>query len=94
MLGEGAVFGEMALLSAQPRSATVGCVTDAEVLEVGRQSLAALAPGVERLRWLIEEFRVQVFAQELKTREPVSEKRLRKVVEELHREFAKRGLTF
>lgn len=42
-LGEGAVFGEMALLSAQPRSASVGCITDADVLEVGRQSLAALA---------------------------------------------------
>jgi CRP-like cAMP-binding protein len=37
------VFGEMALLSAQPRSASVGCVTDVDVLEVGRQSLAALA---------------------------------------------------
>ena len=42
-LGEGAVFGEMALLSAQPRSATVGCVTDCDLLEVGRQSLASLA---------------------------------------------------
>ena len=42
-LGEGAVFGEMALLSAQPRSASVGCVTDVDVLEVGRQSLASLA---------------------------------------------------
>jgi CRP-like cAMP-binding protein len=42
-LGEGAVFGEMALISAQPRSASVECVTDADVLEVGRQSLASLA---------------------------------------------------
>jgi CRP-like cAMP-binding protein len=42
-LGEGAVFGEMALLSAQPRTASVGCVTDVDVLEVGRQSLAQLA---------------------------------------------------
>lgn len=42
-LGEGAVFGEMALLSAQPRSASVACVTDVDVLEVGRQSLAQLA---------------------------------------------------
>jgi len=42
-LGEGAVFGEMALLSAQPRSASVGCLTDVDVLEVGRQSLASLA---------------------------------------------------
>ena len=42
-LGENAVFGEMALLSAQPRSASVGCITDCDVLEVGRQSLATLA---------------------------------------------------
>jgi CRP-like cAMP-binding protein len=42
-LGEGAVFGEMALLSAQPRSASVTCVSDVDVLEVGRQSLASLA---------------------------------------------------
>lgn len=42
-LGEGAVFGEMALLSAQPRTASVACVTDTDVLELGRQSLAALA---------------------------------------------------
>ncbi len=42
-LGEGAVFGEMALLSAQPRSASVGCLSDVDVLEVGRQSLASLA---------------------------------------------------
>ena len=42
-LGENAVFGEMALLSAQPRSASVGCVTEVDLLEVGRQSLASLA---------------------------------------------------
>ncbi|HEY1554760.1 MAG TPA: cyclic nucleotide-binding domain-containing protein [Kofleriaceae bacterium] len=42
-LGENAVFGEMALLSAQPRSASVDCVTEVDLLEVGRQSLAALA---------------------------------------------------
>jgi CRP-like cAMP-binding protein len=42
-LGENAVFGEMALLSAQPRSASVGCLSECDLLEVGRQSLAALA---------------------------------------------------
>lgn len=42
-LGENAVFGEMALLSAQPRSASVGCLTEVDLLEVGRQSLTALA---------------------------------------------------
>jgi CRP-like cAMP-binding protein len=42
-LGENAVFGEMALLSAQPRTATVGCLTEVDLFEVGRQSLATLA---------------------------------------------------
>jgi cAMP-dependent protein kinase regulator len=42
-LGENAVFGEMALLSAQPRTATVGCLSEVDLLEVGRQSLATLA---------------------------------------------------
>lgn len=42
-LGEHAVFGEMALLSAQPRSASVACLTEVDLLEVGRQSLASLA---------------------------------------------------
>ncbi len=42
-LGEGAVFGEMALLGAQPRSASVACTTEVDLFEVGRQSLASLA---------------------------------------------------
>jgi CRP-like cAMP-binding protein len=42
-LGENAVFGEMALLSAQPRSATVVCLSEVDLLEVGRQALATLA---------------------------------------------------
>jgi ATP-dependent helicase HrpA len=33
-------------------------------------------PELERYRWLLEEWRVSLFAQELKTAEPVSEKRL------------------
>ena len=43
---------------------------------------AALA----ELRWLIEELRVSLFAQELKTAEPVSPKRLGKLVEALRAE--------
>ncbi|HEX5062388.1 MAG TPA: cyclic nucleotide-binding domain-containing protein, partial [Kofleriaceae bacterium] len=42
-LGENAVFGEMALLSAQPRTATVECTSDVDLFEASRQSLAALA---------------------------------------------------
>ncbi|HET7843993.1 MAG TPA: DUF3418 domain-containing protein, partial [Xanthomonadales bacterium] len=63
-------------------------------LEAASPSIAhaALAAGVERLRWAIEEYRVQLFAQELGTREAVSEKRLRKMVDELRKEFEKQGL--
>jgi cAMP-dependent protein kinase regulator len=42
-LAENAVFGEMALLSAQPRTASVQVVREADLLEVTRESLAALA---------------------------------------------------
>ncbi len=37
--------------------------------------------GLEELRWLIEEWRVSLFAQELKTAEPVSAKRLARALE-------------
>jgi ATP-dependent helicase HrpA len=40
-------------------------------------------PAVDELRWLIEELRVSLFAQELKTAEPVSPKRLAKTIEAL-----------
>jgi cAMP-dependent protein kinase regulator len=42
-LGENAVFGEMALLSAEPRSASVDTVGEVDLLEATRASLAALA---------------------------------------------------
>jgi len=37
--------------------------------------------GLDELRWLIEEWRVSLFAQELKTAEPVSAKRLARALE-------------
>jgi len=40
--------------------------------------------ALTELRWLIEELRVSLFAQELKTAEPVSPKRLGKLVEVLN----------
>lgn len=42
-LHEHSIFGEMALLSAQPRLASVQAVGEADLLEAGRDSLAALA---------------------------------------------------
>ncbi len=42
-----------------------------------------LAEAVDRLRWMLEEFRVSVFAQELKTAYPVSAKRLQAQIERI-----------
>ena len=55
-----------------------------QVLPYWREYLnhrAAGAAGLDELRWLIEEWRVSLFAQELKTAEPVSPKRLARALE-------------
>jgi len=55
-----------------------------QVLPYWREYLNHRASGSENLdelRWLIEEWRVSLFAQELKTAEPVSPKRLAKALE-------------
>ncbi|MFK2877325.1 ATP-dependent RNA helicase HrpA [Rhodanobacter hydrolyticus] len=55
-----------------------------QVLPYWREYLKHRAAGdgdLDELRWLIEEWRVSLFAQELKTAEPVSAKRLAKALE-------------
>ncbi|WP_430391198.1 ATP-dependent RNA helicase HrpA [Dyella sp. 20L07] len=57
-----------------------------QVLPFWREYLkhrAAGAEGLDELRWLIEEWRVSLFAQELKTAEPVSAKRLTRALDVL-----------
>ena len=52
----------------------------------GTTSPTALADaGLEDFRWLLEELRVSLFAQELRTPQPVSVKRLEKVWAQLVR---------
>ncbi|HZS40968.1 MAG TPA: cyclic nucleotide-binding domain-containing protein [Polyangia bacterium] len=48
-LGEGAIFGELALVAAQPRGATVEVVGEADLLEVGAAALRAAASELEQL---------------------------------------------
>lgn len=47
------------------------------------ESSAAKRRGLEELYWLLEEFRISIFAQEIKTEGPVSAKRLQRKIEEL-----------
>jgi cAMP-dependent protein kinase regulator len=55
-LGENAVFGEMALLSAQPRTASVEVVGEADLLEVTRASLAQLADELQPVAEALHRF--------------------------------------
>lgn len=47
---------------------------------VGRQPPGALSPEVEEIAFLLEEFRISQFAQQLRTVVPVSAKRIRKAI--------------
>jgi len=44
--------------------------------ELSKQHAGSTRPHLERLRWMLEEYRVSLFAQELKTSIPVSDNRL------------------
>ncbi|MGJ8620012.1 MAG: DUF3418 domain-containing protein [Methylophilaceae bacterium] len=61
-------------------AASVGGFWDKWQAEVEKQSkLGDISPDLQNFRWLIEELRVSLFAQELKTPFPISAKRLEKV---------------
>lgn len=55
-LHENSIVGEMALLSAQPRSASVQVVGEADLIEVSRQSLAALADELTQVATELHSF--------------------------------------
>ena len=63
----------------RPGRDAIGC--DLVLRELARQQKGGgdVDPQVEQFRWLLEELRVQLFAQELKTPVPVSVKRLQKM---------------
>jgi ATP-dependent helicase HrpA len=60
-----------------------------EVQEAYQRTLDAVRPGrpvpdeLTDVRWLIEEFRVSLFAQQLGTASPVSEKRIRRILADI-----------
>jgi ATP-dependent helicase HrpA len=62
-----------------------------EIYQVEFEQLAAEEHTPERrvlfedLRWMMEEYRVSVFAQELGTAQPISPKRLLKKLEDIRR---------
>jgi CRP-like cAMP-binding protein len=55
-LGEGAIFGELALVAAQPRLATVEVQGEADVLEMGTEALRAAAAELEQVAEALNRF--------------------------------------
>lgn len=55
-LHEGALFGEMAILTAEPRTAAVQVVGEADLIEVGRAAIAELVAAVPTLGERLEHF--------------------------------------
>lgn len=64
-LEEGAIFGEMALLSAAPRAATVTASEASEVLVFGRDALTAAAQGLPVIAAALERFMRQRLVKRL-----------------------------
>jgi CRP-like cAMP-binding protein len=55
-LHESALFGEMSLLTAQPRTASVQVIGEADIVEIGRDALAALAAEIPTLGAALDRF--------------------------------------
>lgn len=53
-----------------------------QILETNQQS-TNICPEIDEVHWLLEEYRVSLFAQELKTIVPVSEARIRKLLKNI-----------
>lgn len=86
-LGENAVFGEMALLSKKPRSASVGVVGEADLIEVTRESLAALADDLEQVATALHDFTRERLLSTLMARSPLFRPFTRTQQRELLRRF-------
>jgi cAMP-dependent protein kinase regulator len=70
-LGEGAVFGEMALLSRQPRTAHVLALSDVELLELHVEALGNASSGVENIARALGKFTRERLIKNLLTTAPM-----------------------
>jgi len=62
-------------------------------LRIGEPGDPITDPEVERLRWLVEEFRVSLFAQELGTAQPASAKRLKQQLDKVREQTGGKAAT-
>ena len=70
-LHDGAIFGEMALVSAQPRNATIRAASDADLFEFDRATLEAAASSVDSIARALENFTRERLLHNLVTTSPL-----------------------
>lgn len=92
-LHENAVFGEMALLSARPRSATVRAIGEVDLFELGSQSLAAVADEVAAVAHALHRFTRDRLLGNLMARSPLFRPFARPQQRELLRRFTSHDVT-
>ncbi len=92
-LADGAIFGEMALVSAQPRSATVRATSDADLLEIDAEALAAAASSVPTIAAALDRFTRQRLLGNLMATSPFFRPLDRKQRLDLVRRFSAHDLT-
>lgn len=70
-LRDGAIFGELALLSSAPRSATVSAVEDCDLLEFDRDALTAASATVATIGRALSQFTQERLVSNLVTTAPI-----------------------
>lgn len=70
-LRDGAIFGELALLSSAPRSATVSAIQDCDLLEFDRDALTAASSTVATIARALSQFTQERLVNNLVTTAPI-----------------------
>jgi len=91
-LGGGSIFGEMSLLTGSPASANVTAVTDCEVLEINRETLAATARAHPETQTVLAQFAQARMARHLMATAPLFQRFPEEERAALLQHFSFRGL--
>lgn len=92
-LHDGAIFGEMALVSAQPRSANVVATDDCDLLEFDREALQAAASEVGTVAQALDNFTRERLLNNLLATSPLFKPLTRKQRYDLVRRFTAHDVT-
>jgi CRP-like cAMP-binding protein len=70
-LSDGAIFGEMSLITGQPRSATVVVTEDVDLIELGPEALAAMGDELSRVAPALDQLAYKRWMANLMRQSPI-----------------------